>query len=244
MNYDRPELLDRLAAEYVLGTLRGPARRRFERLLPSLPGARAAVEAWERRLAPLATPVAPVDPSARVWPGIEGRIGAAPARAASPSWWRALWRPAFGFALGAMLTLGLVRLQPDAFVGLDELAQREQALPQSYVGLLTDAENRPTVLVSSTRYGRIASVKFLRPVTVPPGKVLQIWALPAEGAPLPLGVADTAAPPGSTRFEMPGTSETLLATVPRLAASFEDAPSRAGNTPAPFVLSGFCVKLW
>ena len=31
MNYQRPQLLDELAAQYVLGTLRGPARRRFER---------------------------------------------------------------------------------------------------------------------------------------------------------------------------------------------------------------------
>lgn len=33
MNYRNPERIDRLAAEYALGTLRGPARRRFERLL-------------------------------------------------------------------------------------------------------------------------------------------------------------------------------------------------------------------
>ena len=32
MNYEQAELLDRLAAEYVLGTLRGAARRRFARL--------------------------------------------------------------------------------------------------------------------------------------------------------------------------------------------------------------------
>ena len=30
MNYDDPELRDRLTTEYALGTLRGPARKRFQ----------------------------------------------------------------------------------------------------------------------------------------------------------------------------------------------------------------------
>ena len=133
---------------------------------------------------------------------------------------------------------------PGAFVSLDELAQREQALPQSYVGLLLDREGLPTLLISSTRHGTRVTVKSLRPVTVPAGKVAQVWALPKEGAPFPLGVAVPTKPPGSTSFEMSATSEKLLSNVTRLAVSFEDAPARAGATPGEFVLIGPCVKLW
>jgi len=50
MDYGRPDLADRLAAEYVTGTLRGPARRRFEQLVPAHPALRAAVRRWESRL--------------------------------------------------------------------------------------------------------------------------------------------------------------------------------------------------
>lgn len=247
MNYDRPALLDRLAAEYVLGTLRGRARRRFEQIQRRLPAARAAVGQWQERLAGLAGSVPPAPAPARIWQAIDARISApATASAAVPrrGWFGNWWRPALGFALGAVLTVGMVTLNPTALVSLDDLAQREQALPQSYVGLLTDAQNRPTLLVSSTRYGTVVTVKFLRPVDVPAGKVLQLWALPAEGQPFPLGAAAPAAPPGSTRFTIGSATEQLLAKVPRLAASFEDRPATPGATPSEFVYSGFCVKLW
>jgi anti-sigma-K factor RskA len=62
------ELVDRLASEYVLGTLRGRARRRFERWLVS-PQVKAMVTAWEERLAGLEPPMEKVTPPANVWRG-------------------------------------------------------------------------------------------------------------------------------------------------------------------------------
>jgi anti-sigma-K factor RskA len=50
MNYFEPELRDRLAAEYALGTLRGLARRRFERLLSGNAALRDLVKDWELRV--------------------------------------------------------------------------------------------------------------------------------------------------------------------------------------------------
>ena len=249
MNYNRADLLDRLASEYVLGTLHGAARRRFDKLLTESPAARAAVRAWEQRLTALAESVPPVTPPARVWAATEARITATAAsttarRGSQRSWWSSLWKPALGFAFGAALTFALVQLMPGAFVSLDELAQREQALPQSYVGLLLDREGVPTLLISSTRHGTRVTVKSLRPVTVPAGKVVQVWALPKEGAPFPIGVATPTKPPGSTSFAMSATSEKLLSNVTRLAVSFEDAPARGGAVPNEFVLIGPCVKLW
>ena len=57
------ELVDRLAAEYVLGTLRGRARRHFERWLVS-PQVGEMVNAWEERLAGLEPRCEPVTPPA------------------------------------------------------------------------------------------------------------------------------------------------------------------------------------
>ncbi|MEC5397188.1 anti-sigma factor [Uliginosibacterium sp. H1] len=246
MNYERPELIDRLASEYALGTLRGPALRRFRRLLASSDAARAAVQGWERHLAALAVSVPSETPSPRVWRGIESRI-APPARASS------LWRwlkPALGIAcgviLGAAVTLGLVRGMPEVFTTLDAVAEREQALPQSYVGLLLDAENRPTVLASSTRHGRRVTLKILRPIDVPAGKLLQLWALPQDAngqplTPIPLGVVP---PQGRGGFDMPDTAERLLSNVPRLGITLQDAPAQPGDVPGDFLLQGHCAKLW
>jgi len=70
MDYGRPDLADRLAAEYVAGGLRGGARRRFEALLPSHPLLRDALAAWQARLLPLTQTVAPVEPPPALWPRI------------------------------------------------------------------------------------------------------------------------------------------------------------------------------
>lgn len=245
MNYDRPELLDKLASEYVLGTLRGRARRRFEQVLRNRPAAQAAVHAWEDRLGRLASSIAPIKPPDRVWAAIESRLRPAPkaAERARSSWLDWL-KPVAGFAFGAVLTVGLVLNNPSRFVSVDEVAQSKQALPQSYVGLLLDGAGEPTLLASSTRQGRRLTVKFLRPVD-PSGKVLQLWALPKEGAPFPVGVMTPAKPPASTTVELADTSEKLFSNVPRLAVSLEDAPAASGSLPSgEFVLAGHCVKLW
>ena len=82
MNYADPELRDRLAAEYALGTLRGLARRRFKRLLSSDLALRRLVEDWELMLGPLSETIIPVEPPEHVWDGIAKRI--TPAAATAP----------------------------------------------------------------------------------------------------------------------------------------------------------------
>jgi len=102
MNYLLPERFDRLAREYALGTLAGPARRRFERLLRQAPAAMRAVGAWQERLGGLAGAVPSMQPSESVWRGLEERLFAS-ARAAprGPLQW--LWGVLSVRALGGVL---------------------------------------------------------------------------------------------------------------------------------------------
>lgn len=248
MNLLRPDRLEPLARDHALGVLRGGAQRRFERLLAEHDSARAAAERWRARLGTLDDAVPAVAPSPALWDGIAQRLFPAAARPSAP-WWASLWSGrtlgrtfgrAWGSALaGAALCAVLLRLQP-GWVGLEPALD---TLPASYVGLLHDAADRPTLLASSRRHGRVLTVKLLRPLALPAGRVAQLWALPADGsAPFPVGVVPAS---GSATLQLAAPSEALFFKVSRLGVSVETAPVAAGAAPSgPFVLSGDCVKLW
>jgi anti-sigma-K factor RskA len=127
-----PELRDRLAAEYALGTLRGPARRRFERLLPGDALLRDVAQDWELRLNLLAESAPAVAPPPHVWEGIAERIGlAAPVRESPRNrLWDSLgfWRAAglLGASAAAAL-VAYVALRPPE-VGREQIAALEERL--------------------------------------------------------------------------------------------------------------------
>ena len=131
MNYLLPERLERLAREYALGTLAGPARRRFERVLRQTPAAMRAVGAWQERLGGLAGAVPPMQPSESVWRRLEERLFVS-ARAAprGPLQW--LWgvlsvRALGGVLAGVLLCAVLLRLQP----GLIGMEPQSEVLPRA-----------------------------------------------------------------------------------------------------------------
>lgn len=248
MNYLEPERLDRLAREYALGTLHGPARRRFERVLRESAAAERAVGAWQRRFDVLADGVAGLPPREAVWRNLQSRLFDGQERAASapaaPGWWQWLGQLLSGRTLGGalagvLLSAVLLQWQP-GLVGLEPSADK---LPESYVGLLLDDAGTATLLASSRRHGRQLTVKLLQPIVVPPGRVAQLWALPRDGsAPFPVG---TVPERGSATLALADSSEKLFFNVAQLAISFEAAPAKAGDAPTgPYVLRGHCVKLW
>jgi anti-sigma-K factor RskA len=232
MNLLRGDLPDRLAAEYVLGTLSGGARRRFDTLLPAHPVLRRAVDAWERRLLPMALRAEPLAPAAATWSRIETRlgwqtaapslvapVGAAAAASAGASTRRALrfWKAFSALASIAVLLLGtMLRLVPT------------QA-PMVVVLRATQGSELLVAGLSPDR--REVSIQPVQPVALRPENSLELWALPKSGPPSSLGLVSAK---GITAL----SKRTLPADTKALAVSLEPAggsPTGAPTGPVLFV---------
>ncbi len=237
MNYLIKERLDALASAFVLGTLTQRAARRFQSLVSHSREVRMAVDMWQERIHKLSVAIPRIEPSTQVWSRITARIDGH----ASPSGkWGHRWLPTLGACFGIVIGLGLARLEP-RWIGVTPTSQ--VALAPSYVGILTNSDSQPVVVLSSLRFGRELAVKILRPLNVPEGQVARVWALSNGAAPVALGVLPAS---GKSVLTLPDTSEKVFSHVSRLAVTFEtlsDAPAKATPT-GDFVVSGNCVKLW
>lgn len=75
MNYLTEERQNALSSEYVLGSLHGTARVRFQRLLMQHNSMRHSLWRWESRLNELGTALPNVQPAPEVWERIQSRLG-------------------------------------------------------------------------------------------------------------------------------------------------------------------------
>lgn len=186
MRYRSESLIDRLAAEYVVGTLRGPARKRFARFCGQEPRAAALRCAWEDRLHGLNAQVPVVRPSAHVWPQIALRTGqtrlidrgerlpAAGASRRSARWWALA-------ASVAVLSLGLFVYRSVEIAPRGEWQSVAQIATADGVPLWTfDYDARHASL----------RVRAINASGTPADRALELWALsPVEGgAPVSLGL--------------------------------------------------------
>jgi anti-sigma-K factor RskA len=213
MRYDDPQLLDALAREYVLGTLRGRARTRFARVIGASLPARRAVLAWEKQLAPLARAVPAVDPPPQVWTEIETAIGA---RTARPTRGAGIW-PALAAGLAALAVL---------FGGLYLGQQQLQ-----YVAVIEDQTTPVWLVQAFTEELRVSTIND-RPV--PAGNSYELWMLPDGGAaPVSLGLLPGA---GNTARPLDAQALAVLAQTMTLAVSLEPAGGSPTGLPTGPVL--------
>lgn len=235
MKYDQPELQMRLAAEYVLGTLHGPARTRFERLLSEDSALRGRVAAWEQRLGAWASVVPPQDVPVAVWTGVQRRLGHAPAELpASPrNWWR-FW--AFGSTALAAALAGVIVLQPAP--PPPAVAPPPVAAPVVYndLAVLSSGDTKEPgwiVRVDSQRQKLVLTALDGKPL--PANKALELWSIPAGGgAPMSLGVLPLHG--GKAELALDATHQGRLKQATVLAISLEPTGGSPTGLPTGPVL--------
>jgi anti-sigma-K factor RskA len=245
---DKPELHERLAAEYALGTLRGAARRRFERWMREDAAIAQAVARWQERVAPLAAAVEPVTPPQRVWRAIEERIGAGRS-ASSGFWdnlafWRALGLTATGSAAALLAaTVLLAPRVPEPAPAPVVLRVPAEGMPNAYLAVLSDPKSqKPVLVVSAGVKSDQLWIKTLDPSIHVPDKSLELWALPTGQAPKSLGLVTAS---GKAALKLVAAADQSLGDIPALAVSLEPrGGSPTGAPTGPVLFSGPCIKYW
>jgi anti-sigma-K factor RskA len=238
MKYDQPELQMKLAAEYVLGTLHGKARTRFERLLSHDSGLRGRVAAWEQRLSPWASALEPMPVPAGVWSGVQRRLGQTPVEAPRPApWWR-LW--AFGSTALAAALAGFIVLQPAPQPAVP--APVVVAAPTlTDLAVLTDKEGPNWIVrVDSAHQKLVLSSLGNKPL--PADKALELWSIPAGGSPMSLGVLPVHN--GRAELALDTLHQTRLQQASVLAISLEPSGgSPTGQPTGPVLYTGKPVSV-
>ena len=234
MDYLKPQRLDELAAEYVLGTLSRAARARMARLARGNETVAAALRSWENRLLPLLESLPPVSPPERVWPAILGRIR--DQRESGSIWtnlglWRGLTLAGFATALALVVVL---------------LTPRPETPLETLVAVLAGQDARAALIVSADRSGRTLTLKAVAPVQPVSDRVLQLWALPEQGAPRSLGlIPASGAGLGVVRVNLPTPAGQALQNIPALAVSLEPpGGSPTGLPTGPVLYSGPIQRLY
>lgn len=173
--YQDPDVYERLAAEYVLGTLQGSARKRFERLINERPYIRYAVEVWENRFNGLGETLPAEKPSASVWNNIQQQIFNKQ-KVKKPLLERlGFWQLATGMLSVLLVTAVL-------------LPRQHMDMPEAnFVAVLESDEHKPMIVTTGMRDVGMLDIRILEMPKVQ-DQQLVLWSIPKDGtAPISVG---------------------------------------------------------
>ncbi|MDR5880910.1 anti-sigma factor domain-containing protein [Caballeronia sp. LZ032] len=224
---------DLRCAEYALGVLDANERAAFEADVTRDAALQRLLDAWQQRLAPLAQDIGPIEPPARVWTRIRRDLGflspqADVAQAPGKRWWDSLslWRwLTIGASVAALVLLG---------VNFNWTRQTTQApattaaSSEYMVASIAPKDGVPhwTATVD-VRRARMVVIPAAR-VSLPAGRTTELWLIPPNAKPIPLGVFPSDQP---ATMSLPPEIMAQLNAQAVLAVS--DEPSGGSPTGAP-----------
>jgi anti-sigma-K factor RskA len=212
---------DLLAGEYCLGCLSADEMRAVQARADADPAFRQMIEAWEVRLAPLATLAPSLPPPASLWSRLDAST--APREPILLAAWRStrLWRIATLGALAVAASLaGIIVL-------------RAPPPPHYLAALIAPNAAAPAFVARSQPDGSLL-LTAIAPAPIPTGRDLELWALaPGSTRPVSLGVI----PPGGKRIAPPSDNTKLL-------VSLEPAGgSPTGQATGPVLYAGTLTRV-
>lgn len=202
MRYDDPNTRDLLAGAYSLGTLRGAARKRFEKLLTQRPEWRNALNKLNNRIHLLADTLPAVTPGKHVWRNIQNKLHGKPAETFANNvannavgLWQKLTFGASGIA--AVLAFVLINQSPveqptpAPAVAIAPVEKPQVTQAPTNVALLTtpDATAGWVIALSKNKAGqheiRVSAQASLKQANA---NSFELWLLPPDkAAPISLG---------------------------------------------------------
>jgi len=224
MNYQTPALRRALAADYAIGLMAAPARRRFEQLLLEDAALRTELALWQESLASLTETLPEVPVPERVWHGVTARIE--PQELHVPEkrpFWNWLRVTAALASIVVLVFLGSLYTHDDA----------------RYRATLLSADAQPALKVEA--HDDYLQVEPLTLAAVDPQRSLELWAIPADGKPISLGVIPAG---GKGKVELSDAQKALIGKPIALAVSLEPkGGSPTGQPTGPVLYQGALAAL-
>jgi anti-sigma-K factor RskA len=217
-------LQHKLAAEYVLGTLRGGARRRFQSWLSNDPHLQQVVREWEQHLMPMMEFSRKQVPQAQVWRNIEQqlKLGATQGKNALFAFVESLnfWRSFSVIASTALILLAVFVIKP----------LEPDVAPDLYVATLSDEQARPIAVISSDVKHHQILLRFVDKPTLAADKSLELWSISKEGKVRSLGVISDTEDKNVLRITLPAE---INSDTPQLLAISLEPKGGSGNPEKP-----------
>ena len=228
-----PDEPDLRAAEYVLGTLSAAEREAYRRDRAAFPALEPSERTWEARLAPLAGAVPEVAPPPGAWEGIAARVAREGPRPAAPV---VDLRPALRRWRRTALAAGALAAGLALFIAVERVAPAPETA--GYLAVVNRGGELPALVVRVDPRAGTVQVRALA-AEAPRDRSLELWVVPASGAPRSLGLVQDAA---GTRLPLPAGDRALLDGASLAVTVEPPGGSPSGAPTGPAVYSGRLVR--
>jgi anti-sigma-K factor RskA len=238
--YQSPEIIDHLAANYVLGTLstRVNARLNKLRLQIEFTELDKRIQFWEQKMSPLNEKTAEIAPKVETWQQIQAKLNHSVTQAPQKTPWYHFFNLRF-YQVATACSLLLIALLSFQSIQLDE----PNPGSLSYVAVLADAKQSPQVVAATYGESQTLLLDILTLPHINEDETLELWVTSKTDkqarslGEIPTNVASFTRQLSDAEWRLIKDSDSLLITVE------EAGGSPIGEPLGEIISSGACIRL-